>query len=128
MLVFQTSNRNHEYSVIPTISVLCSGDNHFQIRQPYRALLFCRIVFPNQSLNLVQMLCPVINFMRAELEFNQGIATVIEMQNTVSFQPIAIMVVTNVTVKTGGIDFEIAQANRLKQKSKRFEICVEIFG
>ena len=72
------------------------------------------------------MFCAFFDLFCAELKFDQRISSVVQAEDSVGFQAIAVAVIAHVAVEGRRIDFQISDTQRFKQKSQRLEIGIEV--
>ena len=75
------------------ISHISTGNDHEQIRLAKRYLRFSFIMLPDQSGKLQQMLSAFPDLCISKLEFDQRIASVIQMKHSISLKIITIVIV-----------------------------------
>ncbi len=81
-----------------------SGHHHEHIGYPERALSFRLVVFVDQPPDFQKMFRSRFDFMAAKHDFDQGVASVFEVENGVGRQTVAIPIVGKRPSEGTGID------------------------
>ena len=89
-------------------------------------MLFFLIVLIDEPFDFKQMFCAFLDLFRAEFEFDERISSVVQAEDAIGFQAIAVAVIAHIAVEGGRVDFQIADAQRFKQESKSLEICIKV--
>ncbi len=80
-------------SVGTGIGIFTAGDDHQQVGFSERNLLLFLIVFADQFDEYLQVGCSFLDFAAAQFALNQGVSAIVEMQDDVGFQAIAVPIV-----------------------------------
>lgn len=76
-----------------------------------------------QLFEFKQMRGPFLDLAAAKLAFNQGIASVRQMQYDVRLKAVPVPIVGNVTILIHRVGTKVTHTHLLEQKTERFQLC-----
>ena len=80
-------------SVFACVGKFAARDHHHQSRLIYANAVVLRIRLAHKIANLEKMACALFDLTVPQLEFNQGKASIWEMQNTVGLKSVSVAVI-----------------------------------
>ena len=89
----KTSDRYDMNSVFARVGKFAARDHHHQSRLIYANAVVFRVRLAHKIANLEKMACALFDLTVPQLEFNQGKASIWEMQNTVGLKSVSVAVI-----------------------------------
>ena len=120
--IAETSGGDHLDAVRAGVRHVGAGDDEQEVGFPQRNLVLRPVVFPDQVPQFDEMSRPFVDLASAELDFDEGVAAVLQVQDGVRFEAVSVAVVRNGAALRRGIRPQIPEGEVFEEEAEGSQV------